>query len=555
MPRRRSSTNDGEDEPRQTYLAKPLDQVSSELADRIAKGNQLKQSVSPTIVIIADELDTLAAQIRNWGAYNRTYLERAFTTSEIADDYAGVGAPLIAFGGHVTLSERLRDLLMDLQRDIDYLVGLQDRLSLYIPPSRSMTPPPPAVSTGAGGTVLVSTQPAAAAMSAQAPDANAFPLGKQAVDALQKAIDALRPSVPTPEEWAQAHRRFLRVIFDRFNANGDWPEIPALQRELDRLDEEALVPDEIDVAETARTMPKELGIRDYNPPRVWLKVSALATLPDAKPLLDSFMKVIWLASRRYLAADGAPKIRRTDLTGELGFDDATARRVSLLLDGEPLVLGGGSGRMTDPEWERDLAPSFRELRNAVTLKDYVEAQGRVFSAPRPAPPVVPRQAFASATVPSTLDAPARTTIVSRPASLMASQVQSLTLDDLHPAIKEACASRFASGHFADGVQQAAIAFRDLVRTRSGLQGLDGQELMSRALSDRTALLVVADLSNQTGRSIQLGTMMLSQGAMLAIRNPVAHERMQLSRTEAMEMVAVFSLLARRLEGASVPPDN
>ena len=370
-------------------------------------------------------------------------------------------------------------------------------------------------------------------MPAQAPPANELPLGKQTVDALQKAIDALRPSVPTPEEWAQAHRRFLQAIFDRFNANGDWPEIPALQRELDRLNEEVLVPDDIDVAEIARTMPKELGIRDYNPPRVWLKIRALATLPDAKPLLDSFMKVIWLAGRRYLAADGAPKLRRTDLTGELGFDEATAHRVSLLLEGEPLVLGGGSGRMTDPEWERDLAPSFRELRNAVMPKDYIEAQGRVFSA-----------------VPSTLDATAPTVTASHTASSMASQVQSLTLDDLHPAIKEACASRFASGHFADGVHQAAIAFRDLVRTRSGLQGLDGHELMSRALSDRTAVLVVADLSNQTGRSIQLGTMMLSQGAMLAIRNPVAHERMQLSPTEAMEMVAVFSLLARRLEGAS-----
>jgi len=556
MARRRSSTNHGEDESRQTYLSKPLDQVSAELTDRIANGNQLKQSASPTIVIIAGEVDKLAAQIRNWGAYNRTYLERAFTTSEIADEYAGVGVPLIAFGGRVTPSERLRNLLDDLQRDIDYLIGLQDRLSLYVPPSESVTPlPAPSVSTAVGSTVLLSKPPTGAEMAAQAPDATQRPLGKQTVDVLQNAIAALRPSVATPEEWAQAHHRFLRVIFDRFTANGDWPEIPALQRELDRLDEEALVPDEIDVAETARTMPKELGIRDYNPPRVWLKVRALATVPGAEPLLDSFMKVIWLASRRYLAAEGAPKLRRTDLTGELGFDEATAHRVSLLLEGEPLVLGGGSGRMTDPEWERDLAPSFRELRNAVTLKEYVEAQERVFSRPSPAPPVVPRSAFASATFPSTLDAPKRTTTVSHQPSSTASQVQSLTLDDLHPAIKDACASRFASGHFADGVHQAAIAFRDLVRTRSGLQGLDGHELMSRALNDRTALLVVADLSTQTGRSVQLGTMMLSQGAMLAIRNPVAHERMQITPTEAMEMVAVFSLLARRLEGASGPPNN
>jgi uncharacterized protein (TIGR02391 family) len=549
MPRRRSSTNYGEDESRQTYLEKPLDDVSTELADRIGKGNQLKQSVSPTIVIMAGELDKLAAQIRNWGAYNRTYLERAFTTSEIADEYTGTGVPLIAFGGRVTPNERLRALLDDLQGDIDYLVGLQDRLSLYLPPSRSTAPPSATPSTGAGRSGVVSAMRAVSAMPAQASDALEVPLGKQKVDALEKAIDALRTSGPTPEEWASAQRHFLQVIFDRFNASGDWPEIPALQRELDRRDEEALVPDDIDVAETARTMPREIGIRDYNPPRVWLKVRALAMLPAAKPLLDSFMKVIWLASRRYLAPDGAPKLRRADLTGELAFDEAMAHRVSLLLEGEPLILGGGTGRMTDPEWERDLAPSFRDLRNAVTLKEYLEAQERVFSAPRPAPPVVPRPAFASAGVQSPIDMPAPTTIASAPASSPTAGMQ-LTLDDLHPAIKDACASRFASGHFADGVHQAAIAFRDLVRTRSGLHGLDGHELMSRALSDRTPVLVVSDLSNTTGRSVQLGTMMLSQGAMLAIRNLVAHERVELSPTEAMEMVTVFSLLARRIEGAA-----
>ncbi len=50
-------------------------------------------------------------------------------------------------------------------------------------------------------------------------------------------------------------------------------------------------------------------------------------------------------------------------------------------------------------------------------------------------------------------------------------------------------------------------------------------------------------------------MMLSQGSMLAIRNPVAHERMDLDPVEAMEMVAVFSLLARRLEAVTRAGDQ
>ncbi len=50
-------------------------------------------------------------------------------------------------------------------------------------------------------------------------------------------------------------------------------------------------------------------------------------------------------------------------------------------------------------------------------------------------------------------------------------------------------------------------------------------------------------------------MMLSQGSMLAIRNPVGHEPMDLDPVEAMEMVAVFSLLARRLEAVTRAGDQ
>ena len=66
------------------------------------------------------------------------------------------------------------------------------------------------------------------------------------------------------------------------------------------------------------------------------------------------------------------------------------------------------------------------------------------------------------------------------------------------------------------------------------------------------LQLVADLSTKTGQSIQLGTMQLAQGAMTSIRNPAAHEVLNLELAEALEMVAVFSLIARRVGGARKP---
>jgi hypothetical protein len=63
--------------------------------------------------------------------------------------------------------------------------------------------------------------------------------------------------------------------------------------------------------------------------------------------------------------------------------------------------------------------------------------------------------------------------------------------------------------------------------------------------------VLADLATPTGQSLQKGTLQLAQGAMISIRNPAAHESLQLDLPEALEMLATFSLLARRVEAAHV----
>jgi hypothetical protein len=44
-------------------------------------------------------------------------------------------------------------------------------------------------------------------------------------------------------------------------------------------------------------------------------------------------------------------------------------------------------------------------------------------------------------------------------------------------------------------------------------------------------------------------MLLAQGAMAAFRNVVAHERTDLDPTDAITMVGLFSLLARRVDSA------
>jgi hypothetical protein len=140
---RRSGSADDE---RPTYLAKPFSEVAGALDDQIAKGRDLLADLNLRF-LAPGEADALSAKYWSWHNYSATYLERAFTTKELHDNFEGVAFG--AVGGRYTDLDRLRDLAHDLQRDINHLVGLRDRLPLYEPPERPAhtVMPPAAVPT------------------------------------------------------------------------------------------------------------------------------------------------------------------------------------------------------------------------------------------------------------------------------------------------------------------------------------------------------------------------------------------------------------------------
>jgi len=82
--------------------------------------------------------------------------------------------------------------------------------------------------------------------------------------------------------------------------------------------------------------------------------------------------------------------------------------------------------------------------------------------------------------------------------------------------------------------------------------LDGHKLMSRAFSDADPLIVLADVTDETGRNIQSGFRFLFMGAGQGIRNSDAHEQFTpLDAEEGLEYLAFASMLMRRLDEAEV----
>jgi uncharacterized protein (TIGR02391 family) len=119
--------------------------------------------------------------------------------------------------------------------------------------------------------------------------------------------------------------------------------------------------------------------------------------------------------------------------------------------------------------------------------------------------------------------------------------------DLHPEIERAVGRLFRDGHYANAVEDACKVLDGLVKIRSGRSELGGTELMQTVFSPKAPILRFNDLQTETGRSEQQGMMFLYSGAMLALRNPRAHELIQDDPEQALEYIGFLSLLAKLLD--------
>jgi uncharacterized protein (TIGR02391 family) len=77
--------------------------------------------------------------------------------------------------------------------------------------------------------------------------------------------------------------------------------------------------------------------------------------------------------------------------------------------------------------------------------------------------------------------------------------------------------------------------------------LDGVDLMHTAFSPKNPIIVLADLSSDTGRDMQQGYMEMFAGAMSAVRNPKAHESVVLTPERAIHLLFVASTLWHTLD--------
>jgi len=123
-------------------------------------------------------------------------------------------------------------------------------------------------------------------------------------------------------------------------------------------------------------------------------------------------------------------------------------------------------------------------------------------------------------------------------------------NEIHPKIVSVARTRFETIHYADAVESALkevnSIVKDIVRRKTGNE-LDGANLMRTAFSLNNPIIVLDDLSTETGKNIQQGYMEIFAGAMIGIRNPKAHDNLVITEIRARHFIYLASLLMHKVD--------
>lgn len=123
-------------------------------------------------------------------------------------------------------------------------------------------------------------------------------------------------------------------------------------------------------------------------------------------------------------------------------------------------------------------------------------------------------------------------------------------DIMHPSIKNIAKSRFDSGHFADAVESALKQINKDVKEiyrEIRQEDIDGADLMRKAFSPKNPAIILSDIQSESGKNEQQGYMEIFAGSITGIRNPKAHDNIEISKERCIHLLMLASLLKYKLD--------
>jgi hypothetical protein len=131
---------------------------------------------------------------------------------------------------------------------------------------------------------------------------------------------------------------------------------------------------------------------------------------------------------------------------------------------------------------------------------------------------------------------------------LAPESPSLQADQMHPVVWQAACTVWETGEYKVAIQLAAVSLSAHIKARTA-SSLNERKLMQQVFasdsprSGQARLHFPGDASDENWQSRQQGLHLLAQGAFAGIRNIAVHDEAAWSEHEALEHLAVLSVVA------------
>ena len=127
--------------------------------------------------------------------------------------------------------------------------------------------------------------------------------------------------------------------------------------------------------------------------------------------------------------------------------------------------------------------------------------------------------------------------------------------NIHPCIIQSSQKLFNDAHYAESVEAAFleinVRIKEIIKLKTG-EDIDGVPAMQKAFSVNNPIFKLhTDIISKTGKDIQQGYMELFVGAFRCIRNPKAHEKISITKIEAIQKLHFASLLMYEIDKAKI----
>ncbi len=123
---------------------------------------------------------------------------------------------------------------------------------------------------------------------------------------------------------------------------------------------------------------------------------------------------------------------------------------------------------------------------------------------------------------------------------------------IEPSLKDSLYDLFLSGNYAEAVEAGCKEINMELKRLYGVEAvgsLDGDSLITKMFSPNNPVLKITKGNSSSDKNIQKGYMLMLQGMWAAIRDPKAHENLEIGKEDAIEKICFLSMLFRKIKNS------